>query len=112
MAITVTERAAERINEIRLNKGLQQDVPLRIKVVGGGCSGLTYAFDFDEEGAKQEQHDQKFEDHGIPLVVDMRSFLYLAGTELDFTDGLKGKGFHFNNPNAARTCSCGESFSV
>ncbi|TNE71209.1 iron-sulfur cluster assembly accessory protein [bacterium] len=112
MAITVTDRAASRINEIRENKGFTKETPLRIKVVGGGCSGLTYAFDFDNEPEKAEQHDQKFEDHGIPLVVDMRSFLYLAGTELDFSEGLKGKGFHFNNPNAARTCSCGDSFSV
>lgn len=112
MAITVTERAAERIREIRDSKGLENSTPLRIKVVGGGCSGLTYAFDFDTDESAAAQHDQKFEDHGIPLVVDMRSFLYIAGTELDFTDGLKGKGFHFNNPNASRTCSCGESFSV
>jgi len=112
MAITVTERAAERIREIRDTKGLSLETPLRIKVVGGGCSGLTYAFDFDTDEEHVGQHDQKFEDHGIPIVVDMRSFLYIAGTELDFTDGLKGKGFHFNNPNASRTCSCGESFSV
>lgn len=112
MSILVTERAAERIREIRSNKGLIDTTPLRIKVVGGGCSGLTYAFDFDTDESLVASHDQKFEDHGIPLVVDMRSFLYIAGTELDFTDGLKGKGFHFNNPNATRTCSCGESFSV
>lgn len=112
MAITVTERAAERIREIRDSKGLEETTPLRIKVVGGGCSGLTYAFDFDTDKSLAAQHDQTFEDHGIPLVVDMRSFLYIAGTQLDFSDGLKGKGFHFNNPNATRTCSCGESFSV
>lgn len=112
MSISITEKAAERINEIRTSKGLDTATPLRISVVGGGCSGLTYAFDFDENQGNGETHDQQFEDNGIPIVVDMRSFLYLAGTELDFSDGLKGEGFHFKNPNASRTCSCGESFSV
>jgi len=111
-AISLTSRAADQIRNIRSEKGLADDVALRLGVVGGGCSGLSYAFDFDTDPSKIQKNDQRFEDHGIPMVIDMRSFLYLAGTELDFTDGLNGKGFHFNNPNASRTCSCGESFAV
>ncbi len=111
-AITLTERAVERIRNIRLADGLDDDTALRLGVVGGGCSGLSYAIQFDTDPSKMQKNDQRFEDRGIPIVVDMRSFLYLAGTELDYTDGLGGKGFHFNNPNATRTCSCGESFAV
>lgn len=111
-AITVSDRAAQRLQQIRTEQKLTDATPLRIGVVGGGCSGLTYQLDFDQEPSKEENKDQFFEVNGIKLVVDMRSFLYLAGTELDYTDGLKGQGFHFNNPNATRTCSCGESFSV
>ena len=82
---------------------------LRASVAGGGCSGLSYKLDFDNEVRPM---DQEFEDKGVRVVVDMKSFLYLAGTELDFSDGLNGKGFQFNNPNASRECGCGESFSV
>lgn len=112
MSIKITERAAKRITEIRSNQSLADDIPLRVGVVGGGCSGLTYKLDFDIDPEQQTDKDQYFEDHGIRIVVDMRSFLYLAGTELDYSDGLKGQGFHFNNPNASRTCSCGDSFAV
>jgi iron-sulfur cluster assembly protein len=80
-------------------------------VVSGGCSGLTYDLDFDSDVEPQE-NDKVFELNGMKVLVDMRSFLYLAGTELDYTDGLEGEGFHFHNPNASRTCSCGESFSI
>jgi len=111
-AIKLTDRAVERIRSIRLQQGLNDEIALRLGVVGGGCSGLSYAIDFDTDPAKALKNDQRFEDHGVQVVVDMRSFLYLAGTELDYTDGLNGKGFHFNNPNASRTCSCGESFAV
>lgn len=111
-AISLTSRAADQIRNIRTEKGLADDVALRLGVVGGGCSGLSYAFDFDIDPSKFQKNDQRFEDQGISMVIDMKSFLYLAGTELDFTDGLNGKGFHFNNPNASRTCSCGESFAV
>jgi iron-sulfur cluster assembly protein len=87
------------------------DKVIRIEVVSGGCSGLTYQLDVEaRELAKQG--DQEGEINGIPVRVDMRSYLYLAGTMLDFSEGLEGKGFHFVNPNASRTCSCGESFSV
>lgn len=111
--ITISPRALVRIEEIRSQQSYQEQTPLRIGVVGGGCSGLTYQLDFDPNFTPEIAHkDQVFNVGKMQLVVDMRSFLYLAGTELDYTDGLEGKGFHFNNPNAARTCSCGESFSV
>lgn len=111
MSITISERAASRIKEIQQNQDLDPDSPLRVSVISGGCSGLTYNLDFDKEYVEQEG-DQTFEDNGILLVVDMKSFLYLGGTKLDYSDGLQGQGFHFYNPNAVRTCSCGESFSL
>lgn len=114
MSISVSERAAERINEIREEQNISDDAILRVGVVSGGCSGLTYELDFDNDPSTDadDQKQQFFEDKGIKLVVDMRSFLYLSGTTLDFTEGLNGEGFHFHNPNASRTCSCGESFSI
>lgn len=111
--ITISQNAIDRIHEIRNNSAVTAEVPLRIGVVGGGCSGLTYQLDFDPDYSPEKQPtDKVFNIEDVTLVVDMRSFLYLAGTQLDYTDGLQGKGFHFNNPNASRTCSCGESFSV
>ena len=82
---------------------------LRVSVVGGGCSGLSYKMDFDN---KSLPADQVFEDNGIKVVTDLKSFLYLVNTTLEFSEGLNGKGFYFNNPNASRTCACGESFAV
>jgi len=111
MSIEITDRAAARIAEIRESHELPKGAPLRVSVVSGGCSGLTYDLDFDIRNGVQEE-DNVFEDRGIKLIVDMKSFLYLAGTKLDYTDGLEGQGFHFYNPNASRTCSCGESFSL
>ncbi|NTW49154.1 MAG: iron-sulfur cluster insertion protein ErpA [Chlorobiales bacterium] len=107
--ITVTDKAAEQVKRLVKQQDLSGDYGLRVSVKGGGCSGLSYGLDFDNE---QKPGDQVFEDKGVKLFVDMKSFLYLAGTVLDFSDGLNGKGFHFVNPNAARTCGCGESFSV
>lgn len=109
--IAISERAAERIHEIRREQGWGEDAVLRVSVRSGGCSGLTYDLDFADGTTIQEQ-DHQIEDHGIRIVIDMRSFLYLAGTRLDYTSGLTGQGFHFDNPNASRTCSCGESFSL
>ena len=111
MAISISERAARRIHEIRQEQNVATETPLRVSVESGGCSGLTYKLDF-EPTADAAESDKRFEEHGIKIVVDMRSFLYLAGTKLDYTDGLTGQGFHFHNPNAARSCSCGESFSL
>lgn len=110
-AITISKRALQRIEEIRAEKNIPKDAYLKVSVVSGGCSGLTYDLDFATNHQPGEQ-DQIFEQDGIKVLVDMRSFLYLAGTELDYTSGFDGKGFHFHNPNASRTCSCGESFSI
>ena len=82
---------------------------IRVGVEGGGCSGLMYQLTFDTE---EKEGDKVFEDNGIKIVVDKKSFLYLIGTELDYSGGLNGKGFVFKNPNADRTCGCGESFSI
>jgi iron-sulfur cluster assembly protein len=109
--IKVSDRAAQRIREIREEQKITDNTPLRISVKSGGCSGLTYDIDFNTKEETQ-QGDEQFEDNGIQMVVDMRSFLYLAGTQLDYSEGLNGQGFHFQNPNAVRTCSCGESFSL
>lgn len=108
--ITVSEKAAEQIGVLMSEEGLiSTDYFLRVSVVGGGCSGLSYKMDFETE---TKEGDQIFEHNGVKVVCDMKSFLYLCGTELDFSDGLNGKGFNFINPNATRTCGCGESFAV
>jgi iron-sulfur cluster assembly protein len=107
--ITVSPNAKEYIDNLLAN---QQAVPgtfVRVGVKSGGCSGLEYKLDFD---SVEREGDQVFEDKGIKVVVDMKSLLYLYGTELDYSGGLNGKGLTFNNPNASRTCSCGESFAV
>ena len=109
--IYVSDKAKIKIAEILAEKG-EINVPayfLRVSVVGGGCSGLSYKMDFDNE---QKPTDQVFESNGIKVVTDLKSFLYLVNTTLDFSDGLNGKGFYFSNPNASRTCGCGESFAV
>jgi iron-sulfur cluster assembly protein len=107
--ITVSDKAKEKIEHLMRDAEMDATYRLRASVAGGGCSGLSYALDFDNEVRPM---DQEFEDKGVRVVVDMKSFLYLAGTELDFSDGLNGKGFQFHNPNASRSCGCGESFSV
>ena len=111
MSISITDRALKRIEQIRRSNNHQEETPLRVSVVSGGCSGLTYDLDFDTDNGIKDG-DKVFEQDGVKLIVDMKSFLYLAGTKLDYTDGLEGQGFHFFNPNAVRTCSCGESFSL
>jgi len=112
MSISISDKAAERISQIREEQNIPDEALLRVGVVSGGCSGLTYELNFDTGGIAEESDDKMFEEKGIKLVVDMRSFLYLSGTTLDFSEGLEGEGFHFHNPNASRTCSCGESFSI
>ena len=107
--ITITDKAKERIVELRKQDGLSKDSHIRVSVKGGGCSGLMYDLAFDEQ---QKENDQIFEDKGVKIFVDRKSLLYLVGTTLDFSDGLNGKGFQFVNPNASRTCGCGESFSI
>ena len=107
--ITITDKAKEKIGHLMQDGAMGEDYFLRVSVKAGGCSGLSYNLDFDND---VKTGDQFFEDKGIKIVLEKKSFLYLAGTELDFTDGISGKGFNFINPNASRTCSCGESFSV
>jgi iron-sulfur cluster assembly protein len=111
MSISISEQAANRIHEIRREKNIPENIPLRVSVVSGGCSGLTYDLDF-EPGENVNKDDKEFDEQGVKMIVDMRSFLYLAGTKLDYSEGLEGQGFHFHNPNAVRSCSCGESFSL
>jgi iron-sulfur cluster assembly protein len=107
--ITVSEKAKNRISQLMLEQSFDNNYFLRVGVESGGCSGLSYKLDFDNT---VKPGDETFEFEGVKVVTDKRSVLYLFGTELDFTDGLNGKGFAFNNPNASRTCSCGESFAV
>ena len=107
--ISVTDKAKDRIVELRQTEGRSEDHNIRVLVQGGGCSGLMYDLKFD---AQIEESDEIFEDKGIRIMVDKKSLLYLLGTTLDFSDGLNGKGFQFINPNATRTCGCGESFAV
>ena len=107
--IFVSDRAKEQVYQLKKQEGLGDDYFLRVSVVGGGCSGLSYKLDFDNEA---QPKDQAFEDQGVRIVTDLKSFLYLCDTTLDFSDGLNGKGFHFSNPNASRSCGCGDSFAV
>ncbi|MBL7853314.1 MAG: HesB/IscA family protein [Cyclobacteriaceae bacterium] len=107
--ISVTEKAKDRIIELRKQEGRTDLHNIRVMVKGGGCSGLMYDLNFDDA---LQPNDQVFEDKGIKILVDKKSLLYLLGTTLDFSDGLNGKGFQFINPNASRTCGCGESFAV
>jgi iron-sulfur cluster assembly protein len=110
-AIYVSDKAKQRVAQLMQEAGIVNDASyfLRVGVVGGGCSGLSYKLDFDNE---LKPTDQVFEDNGVKVVTDLKSFLYLVNTTLEFSDGLNGKGFYFNNPNASRTCGCGESFAV
>lgn len=107
--ISVTEKAKNKIIEIRQKEGYSDEHHIRVAVKGGGCSGLMYDLLFD---ASIQPNDEVFEDKNIKILVDKKSLLYLLGTTLDFSDGLNGKGFQFVNPNASRTCGCGESFAV
>ncbi|MGA7304872.1 MAG: iron-sulfur cluster assembly accessory protein [Rhodothermales bacterium] len=110
MDITITQRAADRILSAARKDGVDLDnAYLRIGVVSGGCSGLTYDLGWD---SVRREEDELAEIAGLRVILDLNSYLYLEGSTLDFTDGLEGKGFHFNNPQASRTCACGESFSV
>ncbi len=106
--ITVTESAKKQAIKLMTEDGLNNSF-IRVGVKGGGCSGLSYDLSFDNV---MNEGDQEFEDKGIKIVCDRKSFLYLVGTELDYSGGLNGKGFTFNNPNVSRTCGCGESFSI
>ncbi|MCX8071987.1 MAG: iron-sulfur cluster assembly accessory protein [Candidatus Binatia bacterium] len=107
MAITISARAAEKIRELVRAAG-KPELGLRIKVVGGGCSGLQYKMDLDSE----RSGDKVFGTEDARVIIDRKSFLYLNGTELDYNDGLINAGFTLRNPNVKRTCGCGASFAV
>ena len=113
VTVTLTDKAAEQLKAIMKseveNKNLKADAALRLMVVGGGCAGFSYKMGFDEA---IKEDDRTKEIKGVKVIVDEKSNLYLEGVEIDFHDGLMGKGFVFNNPNASGTCGCGESFSV
>ncbi|MFT4660192.1 MAG: iron-sulfur cluster assembly protein [Patiriisocius sp.] len=107
--IKVSDNAKERITQILSEENTATDSFVRVGVKGGGCSGLMYNLEFDQT---LSENDKVLEDNNVKVVVDKKSFLYLVGTELDYSGGLNGKGFVFINPNANRTCGCGESFAV
>lgn len=107
--VTVSNSAKEKIKELLENEMKDDSYFLRVGVKGGGCSGLSYELDFDNE---LSESDEVFEDNDVKIVCDKKSLLYLFGTELDYTEGLNGKGFEWRNPNASRVCGCGSSFSV
>ncbi len=106
--LALTEKAAEKVKEIKTAEGIEEQMALRLRVVGGGCSGFSYDLYFD---AAQES-DKAFDSFGVKLVVDQMSLMYLLGTEVDYVEGLHGAGFKFNNPNVKSTCGCGSSFSA
>jgi len=106
--ISISDSARDRLTHL-LDKDEKGKSYVRVGVESGGCSGLSYKLDFDND---RNEDDELIEDNNIKLLINKKSFLYLVGTTLEFSDGLNGKGFVFNNPNASRTCGCGESFSL
>ena len=109
LGVAITEKAAEKIKYFAAKNGIAENTGLRVAVKGGGCSGLTYHLDITDE---ELPTDKVVEQHGVKVMVDKKSYIFLAGTVLDFSDGLNGKGFLFSNPNAKKTCGCGTSFGV
>src|SRR5438876_6127678 len=106
--LSLTEKAAEKVREIQAAETIDATYGLRLRVVGGGCSGFAYDLYFDQV----TETDRTFDSHGVKLVVDQMSLQYLAGTQVDYVEGLQGAGFKFGNPNVTSTCGCGSSFSV
>lgn len=106
--VTLTSGAADKVREIRAEEGIEESYALRVKVVGGGCSGFTYDLYFDQA----QETDHHFEANNIKLICDQMSLMYLMGTEIDYVEGLHGAGFKFQNPNVKSTCGCGSSFSA
>ncbi|WP_324024641.1 iron-sulfur cluster assembly accessory protein [Maribacter sp. BPC-D8] len=108
--IEVSETAKQKVINLMTEEGFDATTDyVRVGVKSGGCSGLSYELNFDD---KKDDADKVFEDNNVRIIVDKKSFLYLVGTVLEYSGGLNGKGFVFNNPNAQRTCGCGESFSL
>lgn len=110
MAVTLTEKAAQEVKRIVEEQKLEDGTVLRVGVTGGGCSGFSYALGFDK--TYDEKADSRFECHGVTMVVDKKSALYLDGTTVDFFDGIEKRGFTFDNPNAVKSCGCGSSFQA
>lgn len=106
--VGLTPVAAEKVKEIKAAEGIEESYGLRMRVVGGGCSGFSYDLYFDQV----TEMDQTFMSHGVQLIVDQMSLQYLLGTNVDYVEGLQGAGFKFGNPNVKSTCGCGSSFSV
>jgi iron-sulfur cluster insertion protein len=106
--LSLTEKAAEKVREIKTAEGIDETYGLRLRVVGGGCSGFSYDLYFDT----LTEADKTFDSFGVKLVVDQMSLMYLMGTQVDYVEGLQGAGFKFNNPNVKSTCGCGSSFSA
>ena len=109
LGVKISEKAAEKIKYFAEKEGLKDNVGLRVAVKGGGCSGLTYDLAITDQ---ERESDKIVEQYGVKVMVDKKSYIYLVGTELDFSDGLNGKGFIFENPNAKKACGCGTSFAV
>ncbi|HCG91024.1 MAG TPA: iron-sulfur cluster assembly accessory protein [Dehalococcoidia bacterium] len=109
ITVQITEKAAEKIKYFAIRDGATDEIGLRVAVKGGGCSGLTYDLQITAESSDS---DKIVMQHGVKVMVDKKSYIYLVGTTLDFSDGLNGKGFVFENPNAAKSCGCGTSFGI
>lgn len=106
--VKLTTRAAEKVKSIRVEEKIEDGYGLRLKVMGGGCSGFAYDLFFDQA----QDVDQSFESQGVKMLCDQMSLMYLVGTEIDYVEDVQGSGFKFNNPNVKSTCGCGSSFSV
>ena len=109
LVINISESAAKQISLLKDRENVNSESYLRVSVIGGGCSGMSYKMKFDD---KVMDTDKVFAQNNVKLVIDKKSYLYLVGTTLEFDGGLNGQGFGFNNPNASSTCGCGASFSV
>ncbi len=109
LTVEISEKAAEKIKYFADKEGIEDNVGLRVAVKGGGCSGLTYDLTITNQ---ERESDKIVEQYGVKVMVDKKSYIYLVGTQLDFSDGLNGKGFVFENPNAKKACGCGTSFAV
>ena len=109
LGVKISELAATKIKYFAEKQGLKDNIGVRVAVKGGGCSGLTYDLQITDQ---ELESDKTIEQYGVKVMVDKKSYIYLVGTELEFSDGLNGKGFVFTNPNAKKSCGCGTSFSV
>jgi iron-sulfur cluster assembly accessory protein len=110
MSVVLTEKAASEVKRIMSENKFEDEMVLRVAVNGGGCSGFSYALGFDKNF--DEKTDSKLDFHGVPVIVDRKSALFLDGTTIDFHEGIEKRGFTFDNPNAVKTCGCGSSFQA